>query len=143
MSNSLVHKSLELFGYEKDLQKEQRKKKKRKDIRYKGALDLIPTKHRVISKNDKTDLGTILGRSSKTTVYETQKRLATQKDPTDENVQRLLLLSSTRINPGTANSLLERAVGKRYIQRQEKPKESEETAFTEEDFNKFEREYVE
>ncbi|TGZ46007.1 uncharacterized protein [Temnothorax longispinosus] len=143
MSNSLVHKSLELFGYEKDLQKEQRKKKKRKDIRYKGALDLIPTKHRVISKNDKTDLGTILGRSSKTTVYETQKRLATQKDPTDDNVQRLLLLSSTRINPGTANNLLERAVGKRYIQRQEKPKESEETAFTEEDFNKFEREYVE
>ncbi|XP_018303446.1 active regulator of SIRT1 [Mycetomoellerius zeteki] len=142
MSNSLVHKSLELLGYEEDLQREQRKKKKRKDIRYKGALDLIPTKHRIISKNDKTDLDTILGRSSKTTVYETQKRLATQKDPTDENVQRLLLLSSNRIDAKTANNLLQRAVGKRYIQ-QEKPKKSEETAFTEEDFKNFEQEYVE
>lgn len=142
MSNSLVHKSLELLGYEKDLQKEQRKKKKHKDIGYKGALDLIPTKHRIISDNDKTDLHTILGRSNKTTVYETQKRLATQKDPTDENVQRLLLLSSNRINPGTANNLLQRAVGKRYIQ-QEKSKESEKTAFTEEDFKNFEQEYVE
>lgn len=144
MSNSLVHKSLELLGYEKDSQKEQRKRKRRKDIRrYKGVLDLIPTKHRIVSKNDKTDLNTILERSSKTTVYETQKRLAIQKDPTDENVQRLLLLSSNLINPGTANKLLQRAVGKRYIKQQEKLKESEETAFTEEDFKKFEQEYVE
>jgi len=45
MSNSLVHKSLELLGYEKDLQKKLKRKKKRKDIRYKGVLDLIPTKH--------------------------------------------------------------------------------------------------
>ncbi|EGI59477.1 PREDICTED: active regulator of SIRT1-like [Acromyrmex echinatior] len=142
MSNSLVHKSLELLGYEEDSQREQRKKKKRKDIRYKGALDLIPTKHRIISKNDKTDLDTILGRSSKTTVYETQKRLATLKDPTDENVQRLLLFSSNRINAETANNLLQRAVGKKYIQ-QEKLKKSEETAFTEEDFKNFEQEYVE
>ncbi|XP_011642165.1 active regulator of SIRT1-like isoform X1 [Pogonomyrmex barbatus] len=144
MSNLLVHKSLELLGYEKDLQKEQKKKKKkkRKDIKYKGALDLIPPKHRIISKNDKTDLGTILGRSSKTTVYETQKRLATQTDPTDENVQRLLLLSNNKINPGTTNNLLQRAVGKKYIQQQEKPKKSEKTAFTEEDFKKFEQEYI-
>ncbi|XP_018369501.1 PREDICTED: active regulator of SIRT1-like [Trachymyrmex cornetzi] len=142
MSNSLVHKSLELLGYEEDSQREQRKKKKRKDIGYRGALDLIPTKHRIISKNDKTDLDTILGRSSKTTVYETQKRLATLKDPTDENVQRLLLFSSNRINAETANNLLQRAVGKKYIQ-QEKLKKSEETAFTEEDFKNFEQEYVE
>ncbi|XP_011695791.1 PREDICTED: active regulator of SIRT1-like [Wasmannia auropunctata] len=142
MSNSLVHKSLELLGYEKDLQKEQNKKKKRKAVGYKGVLDLIPTKHRIISKNDKTDLDTILGRSSKTTVYETQKRLAIQKDPTNKNVQRLLLLSSNRIDSETANNLLQRAVGKRYIQ-QEKPKKSEETIFTEEDFRKFEQEYVE
>jgi len=51
------------------------------------------------------DFGTILDRSSKTTVYETQKRLAIQKDPIKENVQRLLLLSSNRINPGTANNV--------------------------------------
>ncbi|KAL0116131.1 hypothetical protein PUN28_011178 [Cardiocondyla obscurior] len=142
MSNSLVHKSLELLGYEKDTQKERRKRKKHKDTRYKGALDLIPTKHRIISKNDETAIDTSLGQSSKITVYEAQKRLATQKDPTDENVKRLLLLSSNRINPGTANNLLHRTVGKKYIQ-QEKPKRSEETAFTEDDFKRFEQEYVE
>ncbi|KYN01099.1 PREDICTED: active regulator of SIRT1-like [Cyphomyrmex costatus] len=141
MSNSLVHKSLELLGYEEDLQREQKKKKKRKNIRYKGALDLIPTKHRIISKDEETDLDTILDRSNRTTVYETQKRLAVQKDPTDDNVQRLLLLSSNRVDAKTANNLLYRAVGKRYIQ-QEKLK-TEETAFTEEDFKKFDQEYVE
>jgi len=51
------------------------------------------------------DFGTILGRSSKTTVHETQKRLTIQEDPTKENVRRLLLLSSNRINPGTANNV--------------------------------------
>ncbi|XP_072753686.1 uncharacterized protein [Anoplolepis gracilipes] len=142
MSNSLVHKSLELLSYEKNPQKEQKKRKKRKDVRYKGILDLIPTKHRIISKHDNTDSDTVLVRSSKTTVYETQKRIATHQDPTDENIQRLLLLSNNRINPETANKLLHRAVKKRYTRQQEKPKESEETAFTEEDFKKFEQEYV-
>ncbi|XP_012528697.1 uncharacterized protein LOC105832367 [Monomorium pharaonis] len=145
MSNSLVHKSLELLGYEKEgLRTEQKKKKKkRKNIRYKGVLDLIPIKHRIIPKNNNTGIDTILSRSSKTTVYETQKRLGAQKDPTDENVQRLLLLSSNRINSGTANNLLQRAVGEKYIQDQQKSKELEQTAFTEGDFEKFEQEYVE
>jgi len=62
-------------------------------------------KREEIKKISFVDLGVILSRSSKTTVYETQKRLATQKDPTDENVQQLLLLSSNRINPETANNV--------------------------------------
>ncbi|XP_011168933.1 active regulator of SIRT1-like [Solenopsis invicta] len=144
MSNSLVHKSLELLGYEREVQRLQgeskKKRKKRKDTKYKGVLDLIPIKHRIVSKNDHD---TILDRSSKTTVYETQKRLAEQKDPTDENVQRLLLLSSNHLNPKTANNLLQRAVGNKYIPEQKKPKKSEQTAFTEEDFKKFEQEYME
>ncbi|XP_053974333.1 active regulator of SIRT1-like [Hylaeus anthracinus] len=139
MSNSLVNKGLELLGYEKSLKQE---KKKRKHVKYKGTLDLIPPKHRVLSKNDKTDLGTILGRSSKVTVYETKKRLEAEKDPTDENVQGLLMLSSNRINPDTANKLLNRAIKKKYIPKKEKPKEPETTVFTEEDFKKFEQEYV-
>lgn len=38
--------------------------------------------------------------------------------------------------------LLDRAVKKRYIPKTQKPKEPEATAFTEEDFKKFEAEYV-
>ncbi|XP_033350753.1 active regulator of SIRT1-like [Bombus vosnesenskii] len=139
MSNSLVRKGLDLLGYEKSVKQE---KKKRKHVKYKGSLDLIPPKHRIFSKNDKTDLGTILGRSSKVTVYETQKKLAAKVDPTDENVQRLLLLSTNRIDPNTTNKLLSRALRKRYIPKEKKPKEPEATAFTEEDFKKFEKEYV-
>ncbi|XP_076172270.1 active regulator of SIRT1 [Ptiloglossa arizonensis] len=139
MSNSLVNKGLEILGYEKSLKQE---KKKRKHIKYKGTLDLIPSKHRILSKNDKTDLGTILGRSSKVTVYETQKRLIVQEDPTDENVQKLLMLSSNRIDQDTTNKLLNRAVKKKYIPKKEKHKKPESTAFTEEDFKKFEQEYI-
>ncbi|KZC13481.1 PREDICTED: active regulator of SIRT1-like [Dufourea novaeangliae] len=139
MSNSLVRKGLELLGYEKNIKQE---KKKRKHIKYKGTLDLIPTKHRILSKNDKTDLGTVLGRSSKVTIYETKKRLAAQEDPTNENVQRLLMLSSNHIDSNTTDKLLNRAVKKRYIPKKEKPKEPEVTAFTEEDFKMFEQEYV-
>ncbi|CAL7939544.1 unnamed protein product [Xylocopa violacea] len=140
MSNSLVRKGLELLGYENDAK--QQGKKKRKHIKYKGTLDLIPPKHRILSKKDKTDLGTILGRSSKVSVYETQRKLAKQKDPTNKNVRKLLMLSNTRIASQTANKLLDRAVKKRNIPKKNKPKESETTAFTEEDFKKFEKEYV-
>ena len=139
MSNSLVRKGLELLGYEKSVKQE---KKKRKHVRYKGTLDLIPAKHRILLKNDKTDLGRIIERSGKLTVYETKKRLAAQEDPVNENVQRLLMLGKNRIDPDTANKLFERAVKKRYIPKRAKPKESEATAFTEQDFKKFEQEYV-
>ncbi|XP_012346116.1 active regulator of SIRT1 [Apis florea] len=139
MSNSLVRKGLELMGCEKSIKQE---RKKRKHIKYKGTLDLIPPKHRILSKNDKTDLGTILGRSSKVTVYETQKKLAAQKDSTDTNIQRLLILSNNRLDPNTTNKLLERALKKKYIPEVKKPKEPETTVFTEEDFKKFEKEYM-
>ncbi|CAD1480140.1 unnamed protein product, partial [Heterotrigona itama] len=88
-------------------------------------------------------LGTILGQSSRVTVYETQKKLAAQRDPTDENVKRLLIFSNNHINPDTTNKLLTRALKKKYIPK-EKPKEAPEetTAFTEEDFKKFEKEYI-
>ncbi|XP_017875023.1 active regulator of SIRT1-like [Ceratina calcarata] len=138
MSNSLVRKSLELLGYEKRVKEG---KKNRKQIKYKGTLDLIPPKHRIISKNDKTDLLTILGRSGRTTVYEAQKRLSLCENRTDENARKLLMLSKKCIEPKTANKLLERAVRKKHIPKPKKKKE-EATAFTEEDFKKFEAEYV-
>ncbi|XP_020278745.1 uncharacterized protein LOC109852211 [Pseudomyrmex gracilis] len=143
MSTSLVYKSLELSGFEKDSHKAQKRKKKRKNIKYEGVWDLIPPKHRIFSKNDETDPDIPLGRSSKITVYETQKHLASQEDPTEKNVQLLLSLCNNRLDPKTTSTLLHRAVGRRYARQQEKPKESEATAFTEEDFRKFEQEYTE
>ncbi|XP_031839848.1 uncharacterized protein LOC116430193 [Nomia melanderi] len=139
MSNLLVRKGLEILGHEENLKQE---KKKRKHVKYKGTLDLIPPKHRILSKDDKTDLGTILGRSSKITVYETKKKITGLKDPTDENVEKLLMLSTNRIESNTAEKFLNRATKKKYISKKQKPKEPEATAFTEEDFKKFEQEYI-
>lgn len=139
MSNSLVRKSLELLGYEKDTKHEKRKKKR---INPGSKLELIKAKHRIISQETKTDLVTALGRSGKVSVYEARKRKATRRDPTDENVQKLLLLSTKRVDSETAEQLLERGVKKKCIPKKEKPKEQESTVFTEEDFKKFEEEYM-
>ncbi|EZA60535.1 hypothetical protein X777_14561 [Ooceraea biroi] len=125
----------------KCLCREQKRKKKCKNIKYKGVLDLIPAKHRINSASDNIDISTILSKSSKT-VYETQKHIAAQQDPTDDNIKRLLSLSSYSLKPETASNLLQRAVRERY-KKKEKKKEPEETIFTEEDFKKFEQEYQE
>ncbi|XP_032664458.1 active regulator of SIRT1-like [Odontomachus brunneus] len=145
MSKSLVHKSLEYDEIDLRPNTDKKKKKKKhpaKDTLYKGVLDLIPARHRFTSEEDKAVLSTILGRSGRVTVYEVQKRLATQKDPTEENVQRLLSLKTNQLKSEMSNKLLQRAVKKKYIKKQEKPKE-EATAFTEEDFKMFEQEHIE
>ncbi|XP_043678247.1 active regulator of SIRT1-like isoform X2 [Vespula pensylvanica] len=135
MSNSLVRKSLELSGYD-DMKKE---KKKKKHNGYKGTLELIPTKYRIITSKEKTNINNILGRSNKVTVYEAKKRLETKKDLIEENIQNLLLLSNNCLDQHT---VLKRAVKKRYIPKEKKKAKQESTVFTEEDFKKFEQEYV-
>ncbi|XP_046830265.1 active regulator of SIRT1-like [Vespa crabro] len=138
MSNSLVRKSLELFEYD-DLKKE---KKKKKHNSYKGTLELIPAKHRIISFKEKTNINNILGRSNKVTVYEAKKRLESKKDLMEENIQNLLLLSSNCLDQHTVDKVLKRAVKKQYIPKKKKKPKQESTAFSEEDFKKFEQEYV-
>ncbi|XP_016841385.1 nicotinamide riboside kinase isoform X2 [Nasonia vitripennis] len=140
MSNALVRKSLELISFETDVIKDKRKKKKTKSS---GALDLIPVNHRIISKNKKKGSTVLLKRSSKITVYDAKKQLETKSDPTEENVKRLLLLSGNRLDSDTSEKLLSRASKKLiHKKKEEKPVEEERTVFTEEDFKKFEAEYV-
>lgn len=134
----MVRKSLELLGYE-DSNYEKRKKKRNKSG---GTLELIPARHRLVSRQNKSELITALGRPGKASVYEAQKRRATQRDPTTENVEKLLLLSTKRGDSGTVDQLLDRAVQKRCVPKKEQPKEPESTVFTEEDFEKFEEEYM-
>ncbi|XP_076384458.1 uncharacterized protein LOC143263196 [Megalopta genalis] len=52
------------------------------------------------------------------------------------------MLSKNRINTNVTVKLLDRAVKKKCIPKKEEPKEPETTEFTEEDFMKFEQEYV-
>lgn len=140
MSNSLIRKSLELSGYN-DFKKE-KKKKKNKHNGYKGTLELIPAKHRIISSKEKTNINNIFGWSKKVNIYEAKKKLESKKDLTEENVQNLLLLSSNHLDQHTVDKVLKRAVEKRYTKKLKKKKKQESTAFTEEDFKKFEEEYI-
>ncbi|KAL2738160.1 active regulator of SIRT1-like isoform X1 [Vespula maculifrons] len=117
-------------------------KKKKKHNGYKGTLELIPTKYRIITSKEKTNINNILDRSNKVTVYEAKKRLETKKDLMEENIQNLLLLSSNCLDQHTVNKVLKRAVKKRYIPKEKKKAKQESTVFTEEDFKKFEQEYV-
>lgn len=133
MSNSLVQKSLEILNSEKPVKQG---KIKRTD---KGILGLIPVNHRLTSKRDKSRKD-ILKRPNRVTVYEARKQLEVKSDPTEENIKKLLSLGKTNIDSETAEKLLQRAVKKRYIYKEEKQKE-ETTVFTEEDRRKFEAEY--
>ncbi|XP_015188085.1 PREDICTED: active regulator of SIRT1-like [Polistes dominula] len=143
MPNSLVRKSLELSGYN-DFNKE-KKKKKNKHNGYKGTLELIPAKHRIISSKEKTNINNIFGWSKKVNIYEAKKQLKSKKDLTEENVQNLLLLSSNRLDKHMVDKVLKRAVDKRFAKKpkmKKKKKKQESTVFTEEDFKKFEEEYI-
>lgn len=109
-------------------------KKKKKHNGYKGTLELIPPKHRIISSKEKTsiyllfwltyilhiynsknvslnikyifiDINNILGRPNKVTVYEARKRLESKKDLIEENVQNLLLLSSNCLDQHTVDKV--------------------------------------
>lgn len=77
--------------------------KKKKSRKTRGALDLIPLNHRLT--NNKKGKKSIIQRSSKINVHEAQKQIKQYKDPTDDNVQKLLLLSNSRINPDVSDKV--------------------------------------
>lgn len=74
---------------------------------------------------------------------EAKKRQSSRVDPTEENVKRLLRLSSQTLDPETSEHLFGRALKKSYVPKEPLQPEEEKTAFTEEDFKKFEEEYCE
>ncbi|XP_008555892.1 uncharacterized protein LOC103577146 [Microplitis demolitor] len=135
MTKSLVRASLELININDDIKKDKKKKKKSGDI-----SNLIPANHRVSKKNKSGSI--IFTHNRKLTVHEARKKLADKKDPTEDNIEKLLLLSNYSVDSDTAAKLFERAVKKRPVLEAEKPKEEEPTAFTEEDFAKFEAEFM-
>ncbi|XP_043288056.1 active regulator of SIRT1-like [Venturia canescens] len=140
MSKSLVRTSLELFGYENDLTKDTKKRRRK---RSEGALDLIPVNHRIVLKNNKKET-VKLHRTGGPSFREVEGRRSLNVDSTEKNIERLLLLSGQKINQETSEKLMRRAAKKSYESAAQNKSETEEsTAFTEEDFKKFEEEYHE
>ncbi|XP_046472308.1 active regulator of SIRT1 [Neodiprion pinetum] len=139
MSTSLVRKSLDILGCDDDDVKRGRKRRAKKS---EGVLDLIPANQRIHNnKKGKKEQNICPSRSKKIGIKEAKLRLSTKIDETDKNIERLLLLSGNRIDPETSEKLLKRALKRRYVLKETEPAESEQTAFTEEDFKQFEKEY--
>ncbi|XP_026465554.1 active regulator of SIRT1-like [Ctenocephalides felis] len=119
MSASLVHKSLQVLKGENNLSKEPKSKnikKKRK-------------KNKQIADNTK-----------KITLADIQSTTTNSKDKFEDNLKKLQLLSSRKLDSETAEKVFERAVKNTKFVEETQP-EPEGTVFTEEDFINFEKEY--
>ncbi|XP_053696470.1 uncharacterized protein LOC128743821 [Sabethes cyaneus] len=82
-------------------------------------------------------------RVERLTVVEARKQLRNVKDSTDENIKKLLLLSSANIGHQATGKLVKRAQTGRYVVKAKElvpKKNKKESVFSEEDFAKFEEE---
>lgn len=116
MSSSLLKKSLEIV--EATLPKNQEKEKIKNKTKTKKQLQ--KKKASIQSKNIDSPASKI-----------------------EENVRRCLLLSTAmEMDDDTAQKLIQRARSRKYVATEhQKPKPDEPTVFTDEDFERFEREY--
>ncbi|KAK0090728.1 hypothetical protein PV325_006287 [Microctonus aethiopoides] len=129
--------SLELVDLETDVKHEKKKKNRSKNV-----LHSVSNNTRIV-KNKKRELPIVCrefhSKISKQT--DMKKGLTQKKNLTETNVQRLLLLSSNHIDSNTADKLFDRAVKRLPASLNKEREEEEKTAFTEEDFQNFAKEY--
>ncbi|XP_029708605.1 uncharacterized protein LOC115255033 [Aedes albopictus] len=148
MSKSLVKKALALV--EEGLSDSKKKSetstgKKRKS----DDSDIMPRHHKMVryvgKKGRKEATDVLRRRPESLTVMEARKRIQNRKDNTEDNVRRLLLLSSANIGEETGAKLVKRAQTGRYVVTADEfmdKKGNKESAFDEEDFEKFEQELL-
>ncbi|XP_050101619.1 uncharacterized protein LOC126581782 [Anopheles aquasalis] len=168
MSKTLVKKALalaeETLPSSKPLADDKTTKRKA------SALELIP-KHQklveLVGKRGQRIEKDLIRRREKVTVSDIRQQLANKRDPTEENVRRLLLLSSStcRLDEETRKKILKRAQTGCYVSKVRLSKEAREerklkrasgkgkgdpatpaageSVFTEDDFESFARELEE
>jgi len=81
----------------------------------------------------------------KYTVQDAKKNLKTKQQRIAENLRKLELIqkhSRVVLDDHSTNNIIERAVTRRPIKSQSKKSKDSKTAFTEEDFRRFEEEYL-
>lgn len=130
MSAALVRKSLEIVDEDRvPKTKKQKKEMKAKHIFGGGKL-----------KN--------MEGSKKLTISELRKTMKPKEEIYKKNLEKLKLIKSLttiKLNEDTLNKIIERGVTKKPVcgkPKTKKNKKDKETVFTEEDFRKFEEEYV-
>lgn len=83
-------------------------------------------------------------RPHKLNIVEIRKKRKSQSEILNANLEKLKLIKeicTIEIEKEAVHKLIERAVTRRPIKSKPKSKKSQKTAFTEEDFKKFEEEY--
>ncbi|KAB0797611.1 hypothetical protein PPYR_08604 [Photinus pyralis] len=124
MSAALVRESLEVVDA---------------DFNDKSKKSIKKSKKR---KNDQTEL---FPTSKKISVSELRKNKRTKEQNLQENLEKLRLIREVcaiDLEENITNKIIERAVSRRPIKAKKVSKKAEKTAFTEEDFAKFEQEYL-
>lgn len=83
--------------------------------------------------------------NKKLTIQEIRKNFLKKKQILKENLKRIKWMQKkgkVQLNKDTTETLIERAVTRKSIKNKPEEKKEEKTAFTEEDFKKFEKEYL-
>lgn len=78
----------------------------------------------------------------KITIKQAKNKISRGKEKISENLRKILMMdSAVKMSDEATDTLLRRARTQRYVIPEQKPAEDSTTAFTEEDFLKFEKEY--
>lgn len=132
MSSALLRKSLALCDPDLEQSNNLKSKRSKKDKKLKARVTKLDKKQ-VITSNRKVS------------VIEAREKLKAKEKILQDNLARIKLLKkkcAVKLDKDIADKVIERALTRKPItpKIEEKPEES--TAFTEEDFKKFEEEYV-
>uniref|UniRef100_A0A182W6C3 Uncharacterized protein n=1 Tax=Anopheles minimus TaxID=112268 RepID=A0A182W6C3_9DIPT len=124
MSKSLVKKAFAL-ATEQEKSSSKRKTDEKATKRKASALELIPRHQKLVQlvgkKGKKVEKDMIL-RREKLTVTDVRKELANRRDPTDDNVKKLLMLTNSNLDDVSRETILKRARTGHYVSRVRVPK---------------------
>ncbi|XP_050078673.1 uncharacterized protein LOC126565530 [Anopheles maculipalpis] len=159
MSKSLVKKAFALA--EQELASSSKHKADEKATKRKAsAFELIPRHQQLVKlvgkKGNKVEKD-LVRRREKLTVTDVRKQIANRRDPTDDNIKKLLMLTTSNLDDVSRETILKRARTGHYVSRVRVPKtnrnkygstmseEDEQGAanhsvFTDEDFANFAKE---
>ncbi|XP_053665877.1 uncharacterized protein LOC128715021 [Anopheles marshallii] len=160
MSKSLVKKAFALA--EQELSSSRRKTDEKATKRKASALELIPRHQKlvqIVGKKGKKVEKDLVRRREKLTVTDVREELANRRDPTDDNVKKLLMLTSSNLDDVSRETIIKRARTGHYVSRVRVPKSNRnkyasttvtddtdnqgaagESVFTEDDFANFAKE---
>uniref|UniRef100_A0A224YQ76 Ribosomal protein n=1 Tax=Rhipicephalus zambeziensis TaxID=60191 RepID=A0A224YQ76_9ACAR len=139
MSASLVRRALNLFNDLEEVRENQKSKKKCRERRPQAGSTLHGTKKQPLKRQGAVRRKALPSEEKRTRAIIEELKQAQEEDHTEENVKALKKLSQTCsrvINKAGLHSMMQKANADVPMQDDDRP-----TAFTDEDFRRFEEEY--